>query len=278
MLRTRWAAIGAAVAVTLGAGGLTLVDAAQNSGERPVTILLDAPCRLVDTRPDRGIGGRTTPIGPAEAHTVQGTGPSGNCNIPANAVGLVTNVTADQATQTTNLRLYPTGAPVPTTSNLNPRPGAAPTPNAVTVGLNGGGQFDVRNAKGSVHVIIDVSAYLVDHTHDDRYYTEDEVNALLKPYYVLVSDIGEIYEGYSSGVLSTERISEGTYTITFDTDVEGRKCIALATDALFFGSRVIKADPTGGANNVVNVRVRDTGTGLLVDTFFNIALVCDPTN
>ena len=30
------------------------------------------------------------------------------------------------------------------------------------VGLNGTGQFDIRNAKGEVHVIINVSAYLVE--------------------------------------------------------------------------------------------------------------------
>ncbi len=54
-LRTRWAAIGAAVAVTLGAGALATVDAARSSGERtsyfPIT-----PCRLADTRPDFQVG------------------------------------------------------------------------------------------------------------------------------------------------------------------------------------------------------------------------------
>jgi len=173
MWRSRWAAVGAAIAVTLGAGGIGLVEADKGSGERPVTVTID-PCRLRDTRPDRGIGGRTTPLGPAEAYTVWGTGPSGNCNIPGDATGLVLNVTADQASEATNLRLYPTGSSVPTTSNLNPRPGAAPTPNAVTVGLDGSGRFDIRNAKGSVHVIIDVTAYLVHHTHDDRYVSSVE--------------------------------------------------------------------------------------------------------
>jgi len=178
MIRTRWAALGAAVAVTLGAGGIGLVDAAKTSGDRPVTITIE-PCRLRDTRPDKAVGGRTTPLGPSEAYTIKGTGPSGNCNIPTDATGLVLNVTADQATEATNLRLYPTGGAIPTTSNLNPRPGAPPTPNAVTVGLNGSGRFDIRNAKGNVHVIIDVTAYLVHHTHDDRYYTKDQVDALL---------------------------------------------------------------------------------------------------
>ncbi|MEO1059079.1 MAG: hypothetical protein AAFY28_19390 [Actinomycetota bacterium] len=168
-MRTRWAAIGAAVAVTLGGGGLALVDAAKDSGDRPVTVFLDEPCRLRDTRTSQGVGGRTAPLGPAEAYTVKGTGPSGDCNVPADAVGLITNVTATDATANTNLRFYPTGGSIPETSNLNPRPGSPPVPNAVVVGLNGLGEFDVRNFNGFVNVIIDVSAYLVDHTHDDRY-------------------------------------------------------------------------------------------------------------
>ncbi|MEO1057165.1 MAG: hypothetical protein AAFY28_09655 [Actinomycetota bacterium] len=119
-MRTRWAAIGAAIAVTLGGGSLALVDAAKSSGDRPVTVFLDDPCRLRDTRPSDGIGGRTTPLGPAEEYTVQGTGPSGDCDVPGDAVGLVTNVTAVEATQQTNLRFYPTGGSVPLVSNLNP--------------------------------------------------------------------------------------------------------------------------------------------------------------
>ncbi|MEO1057113.1 MAG: hypothetical protein AAFY28_09390 [Actinomycetota bacterium] len=134
-----------------------------------MTVLLDQPCRMRDTRPNEGVGGRTTPLGPGEAYTVQGTGVSGDCNVPADAVGLVGNVTAVDASEQTNLRLYPTGGIVPTVSNLNPSPGAPPAPNAVTVGLDGSGQFDVRNANGNVHIVIDVSAYLVDHNHDDRY-------------------------------------------------------------------------------------------------------------
>jgi hypothetical protein len=168
MIRTRWAAVGAAVAVTLGAGGLTFVDAAKSSGDRPVTVTLDEPCRMVDTRPDKGIGGRTTPIGEGEEHTVTATGTSGNCTIPTDAIGLVGNATAVSASENTNLRFYPADASgYPQVSNLNPRPGAPPTPNAVTVGLSSSDQFKIRNAKGTVHVIFDVAAYLVHHTHKE---------------------------------------------------------------------------------------------------------------
>ena len=177
LFRTRWAAVGAAVAVTLGGGGIAFVDAAKSSGDKPVTVLLDKPCRMRDTRASVGIGGRTTPLGPGETYTIAGRGPSGQCNVPADAVGLVMNVTALNASTFTNLQFFPAGSAAPGTSNLNPQPGGPPTPNSVTVGLNGAGQFSVLNAAGTVNVIIDVAAYLVDHNHDDRYYTKAETDS-----------------------------------------------------------------------------------------------------
>jgi hypothetical protein len=79
---------------------------------------------------------------------------------------LVLNVTAVAPTQATYLTLYPTGSPLPLTSNLNPTPGQPPTPNAVTVDLNASGQFDVFNKFGNVHVIIDVVGLFYEHSHD----------------------------------------------------------------------------------------------------------------
>ena len=65
-IRTRWAAIGAAVAVTLGAGGGSLGQAAIGSGDKPVFVAIE-PCRLVDTRPgDNNVGSRDTPLGAGE--------------------------------------------------------------------------------------------------------------------------------------------------------------------------------------------------------------------
>src|SRR5690606_15769059 len=69
MWRSRWAAVGAAVAVTLGAGGISLVDAAKGTGERAVYTAIE-PCRLLDTRPNHGVGGRAAPLGPAEVYPV----------------------------------------------------------------------------------------------------------------------------------------------------------------------------------------------------------------
>jgi len=80
--RVRWAAIGAAVAVTLGAGGLMTATAVQNSGEKSTFVAI-TPCRVMDTRPaPQTVGPRSTPLGPAETHTIQITGSNGNCELP----------------------------------------------------------------------------------------------------------------------------------------------------------------------------------------------------
>jgi hypothetical protein len=49
VIRTRWAAIGAAIAITLGAGGIAAVQASLSSGERAVYVPI-TPYRLIDTR------------------------------------------------------------------------------------------------------------------------------------------------------------------------------------------------------------------------------------
>jgi hypothetical protein len=172
-IRTRWAAIGAAIAVTLGAGGgFGLASATLGSGERAVFVAIE-PCRLVDTRPAPDtIGPRSTPLGAGDTYNVQARGAQGNCNLPATATGVVLNVTAVGATAQTNLRFFPTGGTAPTVSNLNPAPGAPPAPNSVTTRLATDGRFSIFNFRGTVNLIVDVAGYYTDHHHDDRYYTK----------------------------------------------------------------------------------------------------------
>jgi hypothetical protein len=178
MLRTRWAAIGAAVALSLGAGGIGFVGATVTSGERTVFVPI-TPCRLFDTRPEFRVGQRSAPLGANDTHSVTGVGAVGNCTIPADAVGLVLNVTAVDATAPTFLAVWPSGQARPEASSLNPAPGQPPTPNAVTTDLGAGNQFNVFNLQGTVHVFADVVGYYADHNHDDRYYTEAETDALV---------------------------------------------------------------------------------------------------
>src|SRR4029077_10618128 len=84
---------------------------------------------------------------------LQITGPK--ANIPADAVGVVMNVTATNTSQAGFLTVFPTGAARPTTSNLNFVP-AQSVPNLVMAKLGTGGAVSVYNFAGSTDVIADV--------------------------------------------------------------------------------------------------------------------------
>ena len=114
--RARWAAIGAAVAVTVGAGGIMSASASIGSGERTVFVPI-TPCRLTDTRvaPETR-GPRATPLKADETYTVQVVGTNGDCTIPADAVGVSLNVTAEAPTDASYLTVFPADAPKPLAS------------------------------------------------------------------------------------------------------------------------------------------------------------------
>ena len=193
MWRSRWAAVGAAVAVTLGAGGLGIVQATTSSGERPIYKPIN-PCRLADTRPAPDtVGDRTSPLGPEETYSLTGWGNVGDCvGLPTGTTGLALNVTAVGPSTATYLTLFPSGATLPTASNLNPTPGEPPTPNAVNVDLSDAGTFSVFNKFGNVHIVVDVVGYYDDHHHDDRYYTEDEARALFGGQWAIFNTNGSL--------------------------------------------------------------------------------------
>ena len=175
LFRTRWAAVGAAVAVTLGAGGVSLTQAAISDGEKPVYIALDAPCRIVDTRADSNVGPKNTVLaaGETNAYEIQVTGAHGNCTgplaVPAGATGVALNVTAIARTAPVTGRsyftVYPADAPRPVTSNLNFLADQPPVPNKVDVGLSDDGKIRIYNNEGEADVAVDVFGYYIDHTH-----------------------------------------------------------------------------------------------------------------
>lgn len=213
-LRTRWAAIGAAVAVSLGTGGIGLVHATVDSGDRPVLVDIN-PCRLTDTRPGTQVGPRSTPLGADEQYDVAAHGANGNCNIPAEAIALSLNVTALNATAPTFVTVFPADAVQPVTSNLNLVPGQAPTPNAVTTGLDGAGMFSLFNAFGTTDVIVDVNGYYEHHNHDDRYVQQNQM-------LWAVVDANGTLERSSDGVESAQLLPllpTGDYAVVFDRDV-----------------------------------------------------------
>jgi len=176
--RSCWAAIGAAIAVTLGlarVGTVQLVGAEVSSGERAVFVPL-TPVRILDTRD--GTGGITGPIAAGGSFELQVTGVGG---VPADATGVVMNVTGTEATDLSFITVWPAGEPRPNASNLNLTPGQN-LPNLVTVKLGAGGRLGFYNYAGTTHLAADVAGYYVGHNHDDRYYTKAEVDALLGGY------------------------------------------------------------------------------------------------
>jgi hypothetical protein len=157
--RARWSAIGAAVAVSIGAGGLiTFASASSGSGSTFVAI---TPCRLLDTRADGPATGTkppmSSPLGQGQILTVNARGNFGNCTaLSPTATGAVLNVTTVNSTASSFLTVWPADKTKPFVSNLNWVGGQAPTPNQVTTGLSASGQFSVYNNTGTVDVVIDI--------------------------------------------------------------------------------------------------------------------------
>ena len=157
--RARWSAIGAAVAVSIGAGGLiTFASAAGGTASvfTPIT-----PCRLLDTRADGPAVGatppRATPLGQGETLTIPARGSFGLCNsLSATGTGAVLNVTVVNSTAGSYLTVWPADKPKPLASSLNWVAGQGATPNQVTTALDPSGMLSLFNNSGTVDVIVDV--------------------------------------------------------------------------------------------------------------------------
>jgi hypothetical protein len=144
--RARWAAVGAAIAVALGGGGIAVAGAGS---DQPAAIVTMTPVRILDTR----AGG--PPIAANEDRTVPVAGRHG---VPADASGVLVNVTVTNGTATSFLTVYPGAGARPETSNLN-WDDAQPHANLVSVGLGTDGSVAVHNDAGTADVIVDLVGY-----------------------------------------------------------------------------------------------------------------------
>jgi outer membrane protein assembly factor BamB len=116
-----------------------------------------APARILDTR--SSVGGVT--IGPNTSIDVQVTGQG---MVPAAGVAaVVLNVTATNATASSYLTVFPTGATRPTASNLNFLAGQT-VPNRVVVKLGTLGKVTIYNLTGNTDVVADVGGWFTDAT------------------------------------------------------------------------------------------------------------------
>ncbi len=175
--RSRWAAIGAAVAVALGGGGIVAVNAASSA---PSTIVTIDPVRILDTRDPVNIG-LPGPFVSAISQKLQVTGVA----VPAGATGVLLNVTVVGPTAAGFLSVRPGDANgAPSTSSLNFKAGDI-VPNSVQVGLpttgDHAGQIDITyDAFGQLgpttEVLIDVVGYM---TKEADFYTKAQTDAAL---------------------------------------------------------------------------------------------------
>src|SRR5262249_56970653 len=74
------------------------------------------------------------------------------------ATAVVANLTAVNASAATYVTAWPSGAAMPTASNLNVVPGQT-VPNMVTVGLGTGGHISLFNFAGTTDLVVDVAGW-----------------------------------------------------------------------------------------------------------------------
>jgi hypothetical protein len=79
--------------------------------------------------------------------------------VPGDAVAVVLNVTATDASEPTFFTVWPAGEHRPPTSNLNPVPGLS-VPSLVIARLGADGAVNVYNRGGQAQVIVDLTGYL----------------------------------------------------------------------------------------------------------------------
>ncbi|MEV8096038.1 N-acetylmuramoyl-L-alanine amidase [Kitasatospora sp. NPDC085879] len=107
------------------------------------------PTRLLDTR--NGTGAAQAPVGPGGTLDLTLTG------VPADATGVVLNVTATGPTADSFVTVYPTGSALPVVSNLNFRAGQT-IPNQVIVPI-ADGKVSLYNRAGNVDLVADITGY-----------------------------------------------------------------------------------------------------------------------
>ena len=164
--RSRWAAIGAAVAVTLGGGGMFVASAADGV---PSSFVAVTPVRMVDSRVGLGLDG---PLVSTQPVVVQITGsvPTAagpSVVVPTGATAVVANVTVVHPTAAGFMSVRPVGATgVPSTSSLNFSAGQI-VGNSLTMQLPVTGNFQLYyyaagSSGATVDLVIDVAGYYVD--------------------------------------------------------------------------------------------------------------------
>jgi hypothetical protein len=149
---------GAAVAIALAgwiAIGSVAAPAALADSPGAGSVVTVSPARLLDTRSDPG----QSALDPNATRSLTVTGVGG---VPSQDVSaVILNVTVTQPTSFGYLTVWGHGATRPTASNLNFLPDQT-VPNLVIAPVGTGGQVDFYNGSiGTLHLVVDVSGYVV---------------------------------------------------------------------------------------------------------------------
>ena len=150
--------------LVLGGLGLLLSHAARAAVAGPYSFFPLTPCRVVDTRGPVGPQG-----GPAlSANTVRNFSiiNVNGCGVPATAKAAAINITAIQATDNGDLRIFPYQSAVPLASVINFSTIDFALANGAIVPLANIGGLDISvqtdmppGSSGNVHLVIDVTGY-----------------------------------------------------------------------------------------------------------------------
>jgi hypothetical protein len=112
------------------------------------------PQRLLDSR--TGLDTASAPLASGETRAFAVAGRAG---VPANATGVVLNVTVTEPSAAGFVTVWPSGQPPPLASTLNFQPGDN-VANLVMVGLGTGGGLSVFEFGGTADVVADVVGYV----------------------------------------------------------------------------------------------------------------------
>ena len=188
--RSRWAAVGAAVAVSFGGGGLFQVMASGSDTASPAVFVATTPCRLLDTRAaPLNVGSRVTPLGPNSTYTTTVIGTNGNCVIPDDAASLVMNVTVSNESASSYLTVFSPAVARPTTSSLNWTAASGDVANAVTASVSPSGEISFYNNRGTTDLVADVVGYYTAGPLKNVY-TKAQVDALIAAVPAAVGPVG----------------------------------------------------------------------------------------
>lgn len=149
-LKSLVVAVGLALSVLIGGPA---PSAAAFEEQQPFTAI--SPVRVLDTR--LGLGADSAPVGPGETITLD---LSAVDDLPSGIQGVIINVTTTQSTEPSFITVWASSSDRPSTSNLNTEPGQN-TPNLVIVRVSQDLSIDLYNAAGTVHLIADVTGYIV---------------------------------------------------------------------------------------------------------------------